>query len=103
MTWCCAQVHGCCMFAAFIVLFPLGVVTAHSFKNFAPWWFHVHRAVQCTGWAAALAGKLETPHITSHDDPPMYIEGLSFLTVGRACRSGGGPRAYHQRAHHGYP
>jgi hypothetical protein len=45
------------MFAAFIVLFPLGVVTAHGFKNFTPWWFHVHRIVQCTGWAAALAGK----------------------------------------------
>lgn len=46
------------MFIAFIVLFPLGVITAQFFRNFTPWWFRVHIALQCLGWGVALIGAL---------------------------------------------
>lgn len=50
------QVHGWCMFAAFGVFLPAGMLAAHSFRDWPPHWWRAHAVLMSASYVAALLG-----------------------------------------------
>ena len=53
------QAHGWCMFAAFIVLLPAGILAANLFSRTharQPWWFYTHATLTGLGSFLGICG-----------------------------------------------
>jgi hypothetical protein len=40
------QVHGLCMALAWVVVVPIGIITARFGRKYTSHWFNLHRAIQ---------------------------------------------------------